>query len=107
MSSTQATKEALWWKKFFSGIGYLQASDLTQPIQLYSDSQGSIALAKNPESHGRSKHIDIQHHFVRQQVASKNEIFQYISTEDMPADMLTKAMPKERHANLMLMIGLR
>jgi len=34
-------------------------------VTIYSNNQGAIALAKNPTNHARTKHIDIQHHFVR------------------------------------------
>ena len=42
---------------------------------IFSDSQGGIALTKNPEYHSRTKHIDIQHHFVRDQVSIGNVRF--------------------------------
>ena len=39
-------------------------------------------MAKNPQHHGRAKHIDIRHHFVREQVALGNIELQYCSTTD-------------------------
>ena len=53
---------------------------------IHSDSQGSIALSKNPEHHARSKHIDIRHHFIREQVAANHISLQSMPTEDMLAD---------------------
>ena len=61
----------------------------TSPTVIFSDSQGSIALVKNPEYHSRTKHIDVQHHFVREQSALGVVVFKYVSTEDMVADVLT------------------
>ena len=66
MATTQATKEAIWWRSYLAGLGY----DMTQPTTLLSDSQGSIALAKNPDHHARTKHIDVQYHFIRQHLAT-------------------------------------
>src|ERR1700722_7864498 len=66
MASTQATKEAIWWDRLLSGL-HLQ---VPKPMDIRSDSRGSIALSKNPASHSRTKHISIQHHFVREQVES-------------------------------------
>jgi hypothetical protein len=102
MASTQASKDALWWIQFLSGLGL----NVPKPINIMSDSQGSIALSKNPESHSRTKHIDIQHHFVREQVQRKIVQFNYIPTEEMPADLLTKPMARDRHQALILRFGM-
>jgi hypothetical protein len=93
MAATQATKEAIWWRSHLAGLGF----DTTLPTQLLSDSQGSIALAKNPEHHARTKHIDIQYHFIRQHIADRTVALSHVGTEDMVADILTKALDKQRH----------
>ena len=102
MASTQATKEALWWRTFFKELG----SSMTTPSQLFSDSQGSMALAKNPEYHSRTKHIDIQHHFVREHIANHNVQFDFVGTEDMIADVLTKPLPRDAHSKFVHSMGL-
>lgn len=61
MATTQACKEAMWWRYFLTELGLPPKG----PTVIYSDSQGSMALAKNPEHHERTKHIDIQYHFIR------------------------------------------
>ena len=62
---------------------------------MHADNQGAIALAQNPISHSRAKHIDIRFHFIRERI-ERNEIkLQYISTRQMVADILTKALPRE------------
>jgi hypothetical protein len=71
------------------------------------DNQGCIALAKNPTHHSRTKHIDIQHHFIREKLESGEIGFKYCPTQDMVADVLTKALAKERHQNLTRSMGLR
>ncbi len=115
MSATQATKEALWWKTFLSqlgihtkknnGSGNNHIDDNVGCIHIYSDSQGSIALTKNPEYHSRTKHIDIQHHFVRDQVSIGNVSFTYVPTQDMLADVLTKSLSRDQHNKLIQMFG--
>jgi methyl coenzyme M reductase subunit D len=50
---------------------------------------------KNPMQHARTKHIDVQHHFVRKRVENGEVTFEYYSTEDMVANVLMKALPKE------------
>lgn len=61
-------------------------------IPLKGDNQGSIALAHNPVFHSRTKHIDIQHHYIRDEVASKKIELSYVPTDQMIADGLTKAL---------------
>lgn len=64
------------------------ASD--EEIKMYEDNQGSIALAKNPEFHKRTKHIDIRYHFVREKVESGEVVLEYCPNQDMLADIMTK-----------------
>lgn len=61
-------------------------------ISLKSDNQGSIALVHNPVFHLRTKHIDIKHHYIRNEVASKKIELSYVLTDQIIADGLTKAL---------------
>jgi hypothetical protein len=90
MATTEAVKEAIWWRSFLSGLGY----DTTRPTTLHSDSQGSIALAHNPEHHARTKHIAIRYHFIREHVADKTIDLTFVGTADMVADLFTKALDR-------------
>ena len=66
--------------------------EISEPIKIFADNQGCIAIAKNSEHHARTKHIDIRHHYVREQVGKKSVIINYIPTELMIADVLTKPL---------------
>ena len=103
MAATEATKEAIWLRSFFTEIGL----KIPSPITILSDSQGSIALAKNPAVHSRSKHIDIRHHFIREQVAVGQIKMYYVPTKDMTADILTKPLSRDRHQRLVGLLGIR
>jgi hypothetical protein len=102
MAACDATREAVSWRAFLSEIGF----DVSTPTTMFSDNQGCIALAKNPEHHARSKHIDIRHHYVREQVALGTVMFEYIPTDDMVADVLTKPLARDRHTALIKEMGL-
>src|SRR4051812_39083272 len=100
MAITHVTKEAIWLQSLMNELGYDQ-STLTL---IYEDNQSCIALAKNPVHHARTKHIDIQHHFIREKVQLRKIELEYISTDEMIADTLTKSLPKPafiRHIRLM------
>ena len=60
-----AAQECIWLRQL---IAELEGSSQS-PMLLYEDNQAAIAMTKNPQFHGRAKHIDIRHHFVREQVA--------------------------------------
>ncbi|GMF51900.1 unnamed protein product [Phytophthora lilii] len=57
MALTEATQEAIWLKAFLCELGEMKSDEA---VKIYEDNQGSIALAKNPEFHKRTKHIDIR-----------------------------------------------
>lgn len=103
MALTQCTKEAVWLKRLLCDLHYHQVG----PIEILEDNQGCMALAKNPVSHARTKHIDIQHHFIREKVQSGEVELRYCRSAQMPADLLTKALTKEAHFKFMDMMGLK
>jgi len=61
MALLHALKELIWLHRFLKEIGY----DIDDQNIIYCDNQGAVALAHNPEHHTRTKHIDIQYHFIR------------------------------------------
>ena len=61
---TAAIQEGIFLRQLLSDIHGCSK----QPISLYADNQGAIALAKNPVNHQRTKHIDIKYHFIRLEV---------------------------------------
>ena len=95
-----AAQEAVWLKH----LNY----DLTgavAPIMINEDNQSAIAIAKNPQFHGRVKHISIKYHFVREQVNSNNIMLKYCRTSEMIADMLTKGLGRVQFEKLRRMAG--
>jgi len=69
--------------------------------------QSAIAMTKNPQSHGRTKHIDNKYHFIRDQVSKGTISLKYWATEDITADVFTKALSHERFWKLREMIGIK
>ncbi|CAH0520377.1 unnamed protein product [Peronospora belbahrii] len=78
MALAEAMQEAVWLKVFLSELGEMT---IDEAIIIYEDNQGSIALAKNPELHKRTKHIDIRFHFVREKVAGGRVMLKYCPTK--------------------------
>jgi hypothetical protein len=103
MALTQATKEAVWLKRFLQDIKL----ETQNNVRILTDNQSSMALAKNPVFHARTKHIDIRHHFIRERVEAGDIELVFCKTEDMLADVLTKGLTKEKHNRFTEGIGLR
>jgi hypothetical protein len=88
---TVAVKDVLFLHQLFSELGV----EIESPTLIFGDNVASIALAKNPVKHERTKHIDIKHHFLRDHVTKNNIKLAYIPTEDNLADILTKTTTKQ------------
>ena len=93
MSLASSTQEAIWLHELMNQLD----EPSTEAMVIYSDSQSAIAMAKNPQFHGRSKHIDIKYHFIRGKIADGTVKLLYCPTENMQADILTKGLSKEKH----------
>ncbi len=78
----------------------------SEPTLVFEDNQSAISMAKNPQFHGRSKHINIKFHFVREQVAANKSLLKYCPTQNMLADILTKGVSFEKFERLTKMWGM-
>ena len=62
IAASEATKEAVWIKKFIIGLGVVPS--ILNPVDLFCDNNGAITQAKEPRSHQRSKHILRRFHLI-------------------------------------------
>lgn len=106
IGQTQASKETVWLRSLLAELSNVGERSLPSTV-IYSDNQGAIALAKNPQFHGRSKHIDIQHHYVREKIVDGTVELTYLDTSRQIADGLTKALPREPFERFRKALGLR
>ncbi|WAQ84758.1 hypothetical protein PtA15_5A331 [Puccinia triticina] len=96
LSSTEAEykalldscKEGLWLRYVLTELKLRPQT----AIPLHVDNAGAEILAKNPEHHSRTKHIDARYHFSRECVQQGKISVMHVSTKDMLADMLTKPL---------------
>ena len=82
-----------------------QCSDLQHTI-IHVDNQSAIKVSKNPEHHGRMKHLDRSFYWLHDQVLHGVFELQYLPTEDNAADMLTKALAKPKVEKFRSIMGL-
>jgi phosphoribosyl-AMP cyclohydrolase len=101
MATTHARKEAVWLQRLCSGIGLVQ-----QAVRLDCDSQSAIFLAKNPTYHSKTKHIDVQYHFVRDMVEEKKVLLEKVDTLKNVADSLTKSVSTKKFSWCRVTMGI-
>jgi hypothetical protein len=101
MAASSATRELLWLRKLMSELHHPQDTTV-----IHCDNQGCIALANNPTYHQRTKHIDTQYHFIRDEVEKKVIQLKYIATNQMIGDVLTKPLRRTKHEWCVKQMGL-
>ena len=96
-----AAQEAVWLQHLICEL----QNEPPRKIEILEDNQSAICLAKNPQSHGRTKHVDIKYHYIRDQVESGNIKLVYCPSEKMVADILTKGLPVSQFVKLRKLAG--
>ncbi len=91
---TLTVKEIIWLRNLMTQL----TSDVeySQAIMIYEDNQDVIALIKNSQFHARTKHIDIQTHFIREKVIEDSIDLAYVSIDQMITDDLTKSLVRDK-----------
>ncbi|GJY45093.1 zinc finger, CCHC-type containing protein [Tanacetum coccineum] len=103
MAATGAACQALWLKRLLSEITGWEEERITLKV----DNISAIALVRNPVFHGRSKHIDIRYHFIRECIENGHINVEHISGELQRADILTKALPRLKFVTMRQMLRRR
>ncbi|GJR43033.1 retrovirus-related pol polyprotein from transposon TNT 1-94 [Tanacetum coccineum] len=94
--------QILWMRSQLTDYGFV-----FNKIPLYYDNRSAIALCCNNVQHSRSKHIDIRHHFIREQVEKGVVELYFVTTDYQLADIFTKALPRERFKFLLPRLGMK
>ncbi|KAH9647737.1 retrovirus-related pol polyprotein from transposon RE1 [Citrus sinensis] len=87
-SLAHAASEVTWIKSL---LGELSINLSSTPM-MWCDNQGAIALAYNPVYHAKTKHVELDIHFIRDKVTAKEVAVCYVPSQDQTADVLTKAL---------------
>ena len=102
VAAVEAGKEIFWMRNILS--------EMRQPVgsasRLYIDNRSAISVAKNPEHHGRMKHLDLCFFWLRDAVEAGTIEPVHLRTDEMPADLLTKALPRVKVELFRRMMGL-
>ena|SRR2546429_2929922 len=95
-------KHAIWTQRLLADI---QQSLNKKEILVYCDNDSSFKLVHNPEYHARTKYIDIQYHFIRDEFEKGTVKFEFCSTANMSADGITKLLSRPAFKDKIMKIG--
>jgi hypothetical protein len=91
-----ASAEVCWLRTLLKDLGVF----ISEAPILWCDNISALAIASNPVFHARTKHIEVDFHFVRERVLRKDLTVKFVSTLDQLADIFTKSLPTHRFLDL-------
>jgi hypothetical protein len=102
IAAVETGKDILWMRQLLSEFGI----PVHGPSEMRCDNQSSIAVTKNPEHHGRMKHLDLRFYWLRQVVEAGHITPVFVPTHQQVADIFTKALPRADIERYRAMLGL-
>ena len=94
--------EGMWLKRLLNKL-IIQDEKL---LHMFCDNQATISIAKNPVHHDRTKHVEIDRHFIKEKLENGVIMLQYAPTKCQIADILTKALPRSNFEYLNTKLGM-
>ena len=103
IAANAGASDGTWMTHLLEELGYPQRS----PFPLHMDNQSSIKVARNPEHHGKMKHLETKYYWIRDQVDLGKLEIEWVASSENCADILTKALSKDLHEYQCSLLGLR
>ena len=98
-----SAQQMLWMQSWLSEVEI----PYTLPGIIKGDNRGAIALMKNTKDHGKVKHIDIRHHYIRELLESGRIIMEQVPSANNLADIFTKPLPHNHHHHLLSALNIQ
>ena len=106
MALSENAKQGQWLAQILRDLGYAKfIGEDSSLVQMLGDNQGAIALTNNAILHNGSKHIAVRYHYVRDLVEKGQLRVDFIPTNEMAADGLTKPLQRVAFERFKSMIG--
>ena len=94
--------ELLWIKSVLKDLEI----KYTDPINLYYNNKATIQIAQNPVQHDRTKHVEIDHNFIKERLDQKIICFPFVNSANQLADVLTKAVSNKDFYRMIGKLGM-
>ncbi|KAL6983238.1 Beta-galactosidase 8 [Sarracenia purpurea var. burkii] len=94
--------ELLWFQTFLLDLGLLDSG----PMRLYCDNKAAINIAHNPVQHDRTKHIEVDRHFIKEKLNNGSICMPYVKSEDQLADVFTKGLSSKVFHPILFKLGM-
>ena len=105
VACSTVVQEIVWLRRFFQHLEVVK--DVSDPVTIHCDSTAALVYAKGPKYLGKTKHIDIRYHDIRDMVMYKEVVLKHISTTRMIVDPLTKPIGRDAFQAHVRSLGLR
>ncbi|KAJ8644271.1 hypothetical protein MRB53_006019 [Persea americana] len=93
--------QAVWLRRILEKLSHTQSKSTT----VYCDNSSAIKLSKNLVMHGRSKHIDVRFHFLRELTKAETVMMVHCNTKEQVADVVTKPLKFDAFLKLRKLLG--
>lgn len=94
--------EGMWLRRLLHELRLENNS----PVEVRCDNQTTISISKNPVHHDRTKHIEIDRHFISEKIETGTIDLGYIPTQSQLADILTKPLHRPNFEDLSSKLGM-
>ena len=97
VAMSRCAQQMVWMQNWLAEVEV----DYSKPGLIRGDNRGAIALTKNTKDHGKVKHIDIRHHYIRELLQSGAITFEQVPSLENLADLFTKSLPRDHHHHIL------
>jgi hypothetical protein len=87
--------ELLWIRRLLTELGFAPSSEM----ELFCDNKYAIAISHDLVQHDRTKHVEVDRHFIKENLEGKIICFPFVKSEDQLVDILTKAVSSKEFYN--------
>jgi len=89
----EATIQPNWLRNFISGLGVVES--IVSPLKIYCDNSVAVFFSKNDKYFKGAKHMELKYFVIKEEVQKNRVLIEYVSTELMIPDPLTKRLPSK------------
>ena len=94
--------EVLWVKKLLTEIGFAP----NEACELMCDNKEAINISENPVQHDRTKHVEVDRHFIKEKLEDGIISLPFVKTEEQLANIQTKTVPTKSFAEALGKLGI-